>query len=92
METVTIKLCFVSKGDVTTQVVTGIEPAAKFQPLSKITRSEKHSVQVVWVHIFYIVFSTLPFGKLGRLAILRVLAGHNAPPCKQRVLANRHVD
>ena len=66
--TFTIELCFVSKWDVTMQLVMGIEPAAKFQHLSKIAPGS------------------------GCLAILQVRALAHAPPCKQCVLANRHVD
>src|SRR5215468_2995527 len=51
IDTVAIELRFVSKQDVTMQLATAIEPLAKFQPLSKITRSEMlHSLHVVWIH------------------------------------------
>jgi len=83
METVTIKLCFVSKWDVTKQPVMGIQPAAKFQLLSKITKYEKHSVQVVRFRVLFIQCSPYSrWGNVRRLAVLRVLAGHNALPRK----------
>jgi len=51
IDTVVIELCFVSKQDVTMQLVTAIEPLAKFQPLSKIASSEMlHSLHMVWIH------------------------------------------
>ena len=40
IDAVPIELRFVSKQDITMQLATAIEPLAKFQPLSKITRSE----------------------------------------------------
>jgi len=46
-----IELRFISKQDVTTQLATAIEPLAKFQPLSKIARSEMlHALHVVWIN------------------------------------------
>jgi len=51
IDTVAIELRFVSKQDVMMQLATAIEPLAKFQPLSKIARSEMlHSLHVVWIH------------------------------------------
>jgi len=51
IDTVAIKLHFVCKHDVMTQLATAIEPLAKVQPLSKIVRSEMlHSLHVVWIH------------------------------------------
>jgi len=51
IDTVVIELRFVSKQDVTMQLATSIEPLAKFQPLSKIARSEMlHSLHVVLTH------------------------------------------
>jgi hypothetical protein len=51
IDTITIELRFFSKQDVTMQLATAIEPFAKFQPLSKIARSEMlHSLHVVWIH------------------------------------------
>jgi len=48
IDTVVIELRFVSKQDVTMQLATAIEPLAKFQPLSKISRSEMlHLLHVV---------------------------------------------
>ena len=50
IDTITTELRFVSKQDVTMQLATAIEPLAKFQPLSKIARSEMlHSLHVVWI-------------------------------------------
>jgi len=51
IDTIAIELRFVNKQDVTMQLATAIEPLAKFQPLSKIARSEMlHSLHVVWIH------------------------------------------
>ena len=51
IDSVTIELHFVSKQDVTMQLATAIEPFAKFQPLSKIARSQMlHSLHAVWIH------------------------------------------
>src|SRR5215469_9002724 len=51
IDTVASELRFVSKQGVTTQLATATEPLAKFQPLSKIARSEMlHSLHVVWIH------------------------------------------
>jgi len=51
IDTVANELRFVSKQDVKMQLATAIEPLAKFQPLSKIARSEMlHSLHVVWIH------------------------------------------
>jgi len=51
IDTITIELRFISKQDVTMQLATAVEPLAKFQPLSKIARSEMlHSLHVVWIH------------------------------------------
>jgi len=37
------------------QPTTAIQPLAKFQPLSKIARSEMlHSLHVVWIHTFFV--------------------------------------
>ena len=48
IDTVAFELRFVSKQYVTMQLATTIMPLAKFQPLSKITRSEMlHSLHVV---------------------------------------------
>ena len=50
-DTVAIELRFVSKQYITMQLATAIKPHAKFQPLSKIARSEMlHSLHVVWIH------------------------------------------
>ena len=50
IDTVAIELHFVSKQDVTVQLATAIEPLARFQPLSKIARSEVlHLLHVVWI-------------------------------------------
>jgi len=49
--TIAIELHLISKQDVTMQLVTAIEPLAKFQPLNKITRSKMlHLLHVVWIH------------------------------------------
>ena len=51
INTFMIELRFISKQDVTTQLATAIEPLAKFQPLSKIARSEMlHALHVVWIN------------------------------------------
>ena len=51
IDTIAIELRFVNKQDVTMQLATAIEPLAKFQPLSRIARSEMlHSLHVVWIH------------------------------------------
>jgi len=49
--TVANELRFISKQEVTIQLATAIEPLAKFQPLSKIARSEMlHSLHMVWIY------------------------------------------
>ena len=51
IDTVAIELSFVRKQDITMQLATAINPNAKFQPLSKIARSEMlHSLHVLWIH------------------------------------------
>ena len=66
IDTVVIELRFVSKQDVMMQMVTAIEPLAKFQPLSKIARSETlHSLHVVWIHALCIQCS--PLSRVGNM-------------------------
>ena len=51
IHTFAIELNFVSKQDVTMQLATAIKPLVKFQPLSKIARSEMlYSLHVLWIH------------------------------------------
>ena len=76
IDTVPIELRFISKQDVTMQLATATEPLAKFQPLSKIARSEMlHSLHVVgYMPSACSVLHTVVWGTRRRLSILRVLA------------------
>ena len=50
IDTIAIELRFVSKQAVMMQLATAVGPLAKFQPLSKIARSEMlHSLHMVWI-------------------------------------------
>jgi len=60
---VAIELRFISKQDVTMQLATAIEPHAKFQPLSKIARSEMLHLLHVDRCPLHAVFSTLSCGE-----------------------------
>jgi len=61
---------FVSKHTVTMQLANAIEPLAKFQPLSKIARSEMlHSLHVVWIHALCMQCS--PHSRVGNTKMSR---------------------
>ena len=62
IDTVVIELRFVSKQDVTMPLADAIEPLAKFQPLSKIARSEMLHCGLETCPL-HAVFTTLSCGK-----------------------------